>query len=317
MKTKRVILLALLAVLASSCKGEEDYRLKLTEVDKQMIPYRLGQTVSFINSSGQVFDATVTEDKTDWWVWDEGLSVDRRTVRLQSEFDNIDIELWVNGCDRYVDSINFVRILVRDFSQFRLYYDSKEGGFLEQTPYEEEYFYFYDSLEINNKVYYDVVEDKAFNGATQIFYNKTYGILQVAKNEEIFLTRNHNNEEDTNLRLAETDDLLSEELTEDSLFYEDERDIEIDISEKEIKNSDSPISVFPNPSKGVVYIRSTNHGAKNVQIYNTSRTMIYKQEKITNQQEVEIDLSRFPNGVYTFVIETNGKRYEHKVILNR
>ena len=204
MKTKRVILLALLAVLASSCKGEEDYRLKLTEVDKQMIPYRLGQTVSFINSSGQVFDATVTEDKTDWWVWDEGLSVDRRTVRLQSEFDNIDIELWVDGYNRYVDSVNFVRIFVRDFGQFWLYYDSKEGQFLDQNPYKK--MYFYDSLKINNKVYYDVVEEKVFDDTRQLLYNKTYGILQVNKNGEPLFTRNHNNEEDTNLRLAETDD---------------------------------------------------------------------------------------------------------------
>ncbi len=197
MRIIEIILLAFVAVLVSSCKGEEDIRLKLTEADKQMIPYKLGQTVSFINSSGQVFDVTVTEDKTDWWVLDEGVSIDRRAVRLQSEFDNIDIELFVDGCI-YADAINFVRISVSDCGLFELYFDSKEGQLLDHTPYEE--VYFYDSLKINNKVYYDVVEDKVLDGIRQFFYNKTYGILQVNKNGEPLLTRNHNNEEDTNLR---------------------------------------------------------------------------------------------------------------------
>lgn len=47
MKTKKIILLALFAVSAfTNCKGEEYCRSELTETQKQLIPYEMGQTVS-------------------------------------------------------------------------------------------------------------------------------------------------------------------------------------------------------------------------------------------------------------------------------
>ena len=54
--------------------------------------------------------------------------------------------------------------------------------------------YFYKSLEINGKVYFDVVELK--DGFTnywfkQLFYNKTYGILQINRDDKNSLTINH------------------------------------------------------------------------------------------------------------------------------
>jgi len=80
----------------------------------------------------------------------------------------------------------------------------------------------YKSLEINGKVYYEVVEQKynstVYDGRGgqskvffQLFYNKTYGILQINRDGENFLTINskENNSPDSidciYLQIADTD----------------------------------------------------------------------------------------------------------------
>ena len=182
MKAKIFISLALLTVLVTSCNKPVYMYYELTNVDKQMIPYELGQTVSFIDSEGQPFILTVTTDTTVLFTDREMdnlyLTIYRRVVRLQS--DSLRISLSVTA--KYPkDSYNTIDIDIRLIPSVYLHYD-KSGNFLTNT-----FNFFHDSIEINGKVYYDVIEQK---GNTQLFYNKTYGILQINRDGENFLTIN-------------------------------------------------------------------------------------------------------------------------------
>lgn len=183
MKTKILITLALPIIFASSCcilVGDSYY--ELTEAEKQLIPYELGQIISFINSEGKTFDAEITyfkiyQQETD----NSGFCtsyeyIDYKMVRLTSESTDFEIALSVNGQDHRI-SIGMISPL--RFVLYSMY--NKNGKFDDQ--------YTHDSLEINNRVYYDVLEQNKAD--IQVLYNKTYGILQINKDGDNFIRINH------------------------------------------------------------------------------------------------------------------------------
>ena len=168
-----------------------------------MIPYEKGQPVSFIDSPGQTVTLTVTDDVT-FWASREDLedfeSIERRMVVLQSELGYY-ISLYIHGNYNATNG-NKISIGLSLYSNgiFDLYCD-KNGQFVisEHNDYKQ---YLYDSLEINGKIYYDVVDRLVGkyryleNGeyvsglSMQLFYNKTYGILQIKKDGKNFLMIN-------------------------------------------------------------------------------------------------------------------------------
>jgi hypothetical protein len=208
MKTKIIILLTLLAVLATSCLKFERY--VLTNVENQMIPYELGQVIGFIDSLGQPFAVTVAEDFILWWARDgrEDLEdIEGRRVFLQSELGDFDIVLGIDG--NYGNTNDKINIIVRPFNSisgfiygfhFTLSFN-KEGQFFTNTEYNDYKQYFYDSLEINNKIYYDVVDQIVYDCQTyykykeqlpvRLYYNKTYGILQFEDKDKVLFTINN------------------------------------------------------------------------------------------------------------------------------
>ena len=196
MRVINLIILILLAILFSSCIKDKYTSFKLTKEDKLMIPYELGQTVNFIDSLGQSFALTVIEDTIKWWseresyaLYDEYLTWNERTVRLQSEHNDFEISLSVfaNGIHHHGGhESNYIYIKTTDSSvSFALAYD-KKWRFLTYNPDWWHSQYFHNSLIINNQIYYDVVEDNGYDRvksiydtSTQVFYNKAYGILQI------------------------------------------------------------------------------------------------------------------------------------------
>jgi DNA-binding beta-propeller fold protein YncE len=56
-----------------------------------------------------------------------------------------------------------------------------------------------------------------------------------------------------------------------------------------------PLSVYPNPTKGVVYIHNAN-GAE-VQVYNSNGVLLQ------STRESQVDLSNYPAGVYLLRID--------------
>jgi hypothetical protein len=209
MKTKILSLLALLLVLFFSCRDYSDITkyFELTEAEKRLIPYELGQIVSFIDSTGQSFDVTVTENTI---YWESSVDPDPyyavytqvKTVRLQSDDVNFNIILNISGGS----------FTIYSYIHFDLwfYLGYKRERFVTEKPGVTGAQYLHNRLEINNKIYYDVVEKimnyekRDENGnldenghilvykyTRSIYYNKTYGILQLKDRDKVLFTINN------------------------------------------------------------------------------------------------------------------------------
>ena len=188
-----IILLALIAILAFSC-GKKEIRCVLP---KGLIPYELGQIISFTDNEGETIDLTVTENKTKWvrQDLDSGGMIDLyyswsevKTVILKSEANNLEIKLengyaYGEGDASCKDASVYINFYINDSWKFeyRLKYDC-EGNFRNNDN-----IFLHENLEINGKVYYDVIELKEYYF---LLYNQAYGILQISIDGAHFLTIN-------------------------------------------------------------------------------------------------------------------------------
>jgi len=181
--------------------GNDEFYVKLTEAQKQLIPYKLGQTVSFTDSMGIIFYASVIEDTTFWSfeIQDHEppfykVHTQHRVVRLTSDTNNFKLDLSIIAGSFYIGvfySENFIFLININ----------KKGEFYNQDPNGLYCFYYHKSMEINNKIYYDVEEQVITsyyeeNGIwslvnTKLLYNKNYGILQLEyKDKVLFMINN-------------------------------------------------------------------------------------------------------------------------------
>ena len=209
MKSKIFIALTFLSVLIAtySCfNGKEIGRCNFTEEQKQLIPYYKGQIISFIYNTEKNIDLTVTGNILDWVNGrPEGSQHDyikqkRKFVTLRSDQNNLEITLilYAGNCLSDFDYHSWFSISINngEVGNYILELNSA-GSFLSNN-----YTFFHNSLKINDINYYNVVENKynkeIFDGKggryevlMQLFYNKTYGILQVNRDGNNFLTINH------------------------------------------------------------------------------------------------------------------------------
>ena len=200
-----IILLALVSVFAfSSCKGEEICRSELSEGRKQLIPYEKGQVISFIDIKEQVIDLTVTESKMEWWqikkdgFTDDYSSTQVKSVTLKSISGNIEISLEINADGCFSDGgYSMLDISINNNWGIVLLSDTEGNLWTDSNTS------FHKSIEINGNVYYDVFEQKIdaavhygeYFPSKQLFYNKTYGILQINRDGKNFLTLNPKTDE--------------------------------------------------------------------------------------------------------------------------
>lgn len=181
MKAIQLIVSVGLAALAlSGCKKEEKYAL--TAIDKKMIPYKMGDTIQFIDENGRLSMLPVVEDRTSWEEENAELNpvtYESKQVKLESKRSNQWLSLTVSAWTTPHKTNRFISFSEWSFlGAFRIYYDS-EGRF--QTDMGQ-YQYVYDSIEVNHKVYYDVCFVRGWDEASrELYYNMDYGILQ-AKN---------------------------------------------------------------------------------------------------------------------------------------
>ena len=124
-------------------------------------------------------------------------------VTLKSEINNFEIYLriFAGRCLSRYDNCS-LRIGKKPYfgktisGEFRFNFDT-EGNFLDGRSSS----LLHDSIEINGKIYYDVVDQEyietvydgvggIFQMSRQLFYNKTYGVLQIIDGGENFLTIN-------------------------------------------------------------------------------------------------------------------------------
>ena len=132
MKPKMLIIPALFSGLAFSCFNEKIERCPLAEVDKEMITYVLGQTVNFIDSEGQLFVMTVTEQHTEWEAEYKGMVTKQMiSVRLQSELCNLEIGIYLRSNCYYYDRYGKGLVIFIPPFSFGVRYDI-EGQYTEE-----------------------------------------------------------------------------------------------------------------------------------------------------------------------------------------
>lgn len=73
-------------------------------------------------------------------------------------------------------------------------------------------------------------------------------------------------------------------------------------------------SIYPNPSNGVVTLRTTTGGSKNIQVMNSLGQVVMQ---VTNdEQETVITLNDLPKGLYIVRLEAGGKQASQTLVLN-
>ncbi|MDE5574952.1 MAG: hypothetical protein K2I87_04480 [Bacteroidales bacterium] len=179
MKAIKLIVLAGFSLVALyGCIASKEWR-SLTTIDKQMIPYEMGDTIRFIDEKGALSLLTVDRDITyeeQYLDFSMEMLYEVRNVRLSSERGDLSFVLDVAAWRRWNNHRPHIYIdMGKDKAKFEIYYDSK--GNIGN----------YDSLEINNHTYYDVAVAESWRGV-KLYYNKTYGILQVTQNEKNIFT---------------------------------------------------------------------------------------------------------------------------------
>ena len=187
---------------------------RLNEVDKQMIPYKLGQSVNFIDSFGQPLVFTVTKDTIDiYGDEDDDYSLVRTEhliCVLESDSINFGVKMVITGQDSkgernknkfnsiYVSVENLLISSLYSMFTFYVYYDNK-GNFYIRDFYDIDEIY--EVYEINGRIYYDVVKkikthvardengnSLGYEVTSSLLYNKTYGILQIMSDNKVFLS---------------------------------------------------------------------------------------------------------------------------------
>lgn len=81
----------------------------------------------------------------------------------------------------------------------------------------------------------------------------------------------------------------------------------------EVENSSNIISVYPNPTNGIVNI--TTNGINELKIYNVLGELIYTENKISTN-ELQINTSQWSRGIYNLSITNNNKTLTKKLIVN-
>ena len=181
MKKIYFILLLSWVILFSSCeKGKYTViEHKLSETEKNIIPYKKGNEISGTDVQGKTVILNVIENKLDWWKtesqsWDQDHGWHLSEI-TKHQYNEVILEakhsaLGFNLYNRAPEGILTITFYPYGYRQ-QFFYDS-EGNFTTKDGQ-----LVYDSLQIDNHTYFDVAANDGF------YYNKTYGVLQIKDKE--------------------------------------------------------------------------------------------------------------------------------------
>jgi hypothetical protein len=203
MKGSILIVITLLIVTTFPCCTREVGRYDLTEAQKNIIPYKKGQVISFIDSTCHSVELIVTSDELGRHSSDAGgeeggafadyVSLMSKSVELKNKTHNLDVYLYLTTVE---GGECMLRIDTPHDTFFYLRFD-REGNL--KINYSDS---FYESLKVKDKVYYHVIEQNGYviydrryydrdSSFIQLLYNKEYGILQVSIDDKNLLTLNN------------------------------------------------------------------------------------------------------------------------------
>ena len=80
----------------------------------------------------------------------------------------------------------------------------------------------------------------------------------------------------------------------------------------QFENSSEMISAYPNPTTGVITIKSEGT-IKSIDVYSITGAKILSRPNITDQASKDIDLSKFNNGIYIIIVNDGTKNHTLKV----
>lgn len=80
-----------------------------------------------------------------------------------------------------------------------------------------------------------------------------------------------------------------------------------------ILDNDTPISIYPNPAKGMITLRSTNEKIKEVMAFNIQGKLLFAQK--VNSNNLTLDASEWGKGVYIVKIITETGNHTDKVVM--
>ena len=89
-------------------------------------------------------------------------------------------------------------------------------------------------------------------------------------------------------------------------------------SVKDIDISDQPLNIFPNPSKGTIYIKSEDWMEAGIlfSVMDAHGRLLHSGERQLEESMV-VDLENLPDGIYFIVIQSGELRTAQNVIISR
>jgi len=73
-------------------------------------------------------------------------------------------------------------------------------------------------------------------------------------------------------------------------------------------------SLYPNPTKGILYLKHTNNNNLLVYIYDITGKLTFEKQLFFKKSLSQIDISNFENGIYLIKIQDNNQLYTAKVV---
>ncbi|MCM1531341.1 MAG: hypothetical protein NC048_05420 [Bacteroides sp.] len=182
MKKIHWILLIVLTGMLSSCKPSPG-RYSVTVLERQMIPYQIGDTVRFRNEHGETITLTFAQETSKWDLKEDNMLEEHRSITLQSESKAYKLFLTMLAWGEYGYAYRCIAVVLNSpHVQGDIAYDSKGNLIIYKHLW-----VLYDSISIDGHTYYDVSEDNT-SSPYQSYYNKTHGVLQMKKDGKAVFT---------------------------------------------------------------------------------------------------------------------------------
>ncbi len=240
-----------------------------------------------------------------------------KTAVLKSSSNDLEIEIKIfsNDCAR---QLNYTRLIVsiNNGRDFALRTDS-DGNFLDDP-----FISFYENMEINNDIYYNVVEqsynegiDGGLKSIIQLFYNKTYGILQINRGGNNFLTLIPESiKGNASIQKAPAENPEKSKIPAQS----DGKDREGELKKLEQASAlavpSVDFAVFPNPNDGNFTVEIKGETTASVlEIYNHAGVLVDSVN--SNINTVSINRTNLHKGTYFVKLTLNGKSAVKKIVI--
>lgn len=338
MKKKQLLLSLILTIfIFTNCEGKELCRSNLTDAQKLLIPYELGQTLSYIDNNGQIIDFIVTKnelalnkDDQDGRLDGDYYSYQRKTIELKSDANNLKIlvQLFANSCYPKEHSgqlrIN-TNIKWKNYLSSRLAFYSKHDE--NAVFYTDKEIIFHENIVIKNMLFHDVLEQTGtfslldgvggeFNFSKQLFYNKTYGILQINIDNENYLTLIP----ETSKTLSTAS--MSKMLVDTAPDTDGEENVNVNQDLLKSLEEESEISaipqidftVYPNPSDGNFTVKVLEEIQPYIlEIFSHTGNLI---ETIRGEnQTININKTKFSKGIYYIKLTMDVKTAVRNIVM--